>query len=65
MSTVKIFIVIVIVFVIAVIFLAGSNPFSLGEAYFRPRNTQTPAATQPDDVPLPADSTPTEVKIDR
>lgn len=65
MSTVKIFILIVIVFVIAVIFLAGTNPFSFGEAYFRPRANQQPVTAQPSDVVLPADSAPEKVRIDR
>lgn len=41
MSTVKIFILIVIAFVILAIFLIGPDPFSFGNAYFKPRSNST------------------------
>lgn len=66
MSTLKYFILIVIAFVLVVIFLAGPNPFSFGEAYFRPRSNSSPEITvgQPDIV-SPQNSDPTEINIDR
>ena len=42
MSTAKWFVLIAVVSIIAFIILAGSNPFSFGDAYFRPRASINP-----------------------
>lgn len=56
MSTARWFILIAIVSIIAFIILAGSNPFSFGDAYFRPRASINPFPS-PSQESLPASET--------
>lgn len=65
MSTTKLFILIMVVFVLLLIFVVGFNPFSFGDAYFRPRDIPAETAPEPSYIVLPDNAAPTEVKIDR
>ena len=64
-STINLFILVVIVFILILVFVIGFNPFSFGEAYFRPRSNQPASSTEPQTIVLPNDAAPTEVRIDR
>lgn len=56
-KTVYIFVIIVLVFILAWIFLAGSNPFSFGNAYFRPRASTPSLQPDPSYIVISPDST--------
>lgn len=60
MSTARWFIIITIVFILVFIILAaGRNPFSFGDAYFRPRASLNPFPS-PSFTDLPENAQPTE-----
>lgn len=62
MSTVKWFIIIVIAFILIFLILAGGrNPFSFGDAYFRPRASLNPFPS-PSFTSLPENAQPTETE---
>ncbi len=65
LSTTKLFILIVIAFVSLLVFVIGFNPFSFGDAYFRPRSNPPASSSNPEFIVLPDDAQPTEVNIDR
>lgn len=60
MTTAKWFILIALVSLVAFVILAGAQPFSFGDAYFRPRASTNPFPS-PSFKNLPENAQPTEI----